>query len=190
MACETVIAAGFTRECDNRPAAGATKQYWGNRDDIDAVSYSAGGGAITAISLKTGKQIYEVEAVDEGLSIAHEFSRDEFGAAYIHTTRFRLQDNSDTIADQKITLKESRIFSIVQTIDEGSDGSAKFKVAGIKNGLKLSVDTLDSAADNGTNPLEFATLEGEEEACGLNVFWDTDETTTDAAIATLLTPAP
>ena len=189
MACEKVITGGYTRDCAHRPAGGATRQYWGNIDEIDSITFSTDKGAITTIVMQTGKQMFEVEAVDAGLSVAHEFARDEFGPSYIHTTRFRLQDNGVTIADQKVELTEARIFSIVQTIDEGSAGDAKFRVGGIDNGMKLSVDTLDSAADNGTNPLEFATQAGEEEALGLNVFWDTSESVTDAAIVTLLAPA-
>ena len=56
--------------------------------------------------------------------------------------------------------------------------------------MKLSVDTLDTNANNGTNLIEFASQAGEEEACGINTFWNTDVATTDTAFDTLLIPAP
>ncbi len=189
MSCISEIASGIAKDCATRPAQGTSQALYGNLDDIDTVTYSADGGVVTGITRKTGKQMYAFESTDNGNSVAHTFSRDEYGVAYTHTSRHTVLDNTETITDMKVTLGDARVFTVVQRIFEGSDNTGKYAVAGIKNGMKLSVDTLDTNANNGTNLLEFATQAGEEEALGLANLWNTDETTTDAIITALLTIA-
>lgn len=198
MNCTGEFINDILKECGYRPSQGTVEAYYGNLADLAAsgVSKSTDGGVITGITMTTGKKLFKVEGYSSSTNSGVDtFTDDDFGGYYEHRVRMNLINSTAASNDELFQMKGARVFVILKLLSTGSDGSGQFEVYGLSTGntglgMVLNVNTKDTNANGGVRNIEFASKDQEFEACPPTKFWNTDAATTDAAIATLLLPAP
>jgi hypothetical protein len=192
--CVTLLANNFARKCGVKPKAGILKKFYLNYEDIDfeASQLAHNNTVIETLVLKDGAKIYQAEGNDRSHRVNHALSVGDFGNGYIHTDEFTPLYNGPEVREELQKIVEgNRVVTIVEKIDKGESGELAYEVVGFESGMVASADDYNSAENSGTRNFVVATKEGEEEATGIKLFYNsvTPTTAADFISTNLFVPA-
>ena len=158
--------------------------------DIDRSKSTVTEGVISTIVLKTGAQGYEVDSLPDATVGEVTFTAGTYMNSYGHQITVRIFEKSEAAKKFGNNLLNALVVAIVENKEHGEGGEVKYEVYGWSSGLKMSAVT--AATTMGDNTAYLYTLTtpsaGRENTLPVS-FFNTDESTTDAAVEALLSPA-
>ena len=183
MDCTNLITAGFTIDCDALPIGGLESDIvLINRADVDvdAVTFDASNRIkMTNLQLKSGKTGYGVAGVKQSNGklyslVVKENTYDKF----THGIRFTIFNPSAALKLQLQNMVGGSFVAVVNQKWKGVDNVDAFEVLGYDAGLKLSVVTNDSNANDNSILVELASEANFEERNVPYTLLETDYATT------------
>jgi hypothetical protein len=196
MACEKNITSGFELDCTSIPTKGIVQSVTiMNTSDIDkgaTVFNATNEELIESMVLKSGgKQAYLMTGVKTLLNGQATFApKDDTFDGWIHTLIGYIGDLNPSVLEQlKAYTNGAEITAILEMKYLGADGtgSSRYKVFGYDQGMVLTEAVFDANV-NGGLPFTLSNKDGFENNGFPYAFFDTDDATTEAAVAALLTP--
>lgn len=197
--CGTAV--GFTKDCD-------FPQHGGTQEDIIILDYAdiqaelaTSGAAITfdntypnkitkfAFTTASARKGYKIESVLNQVRPVVNKLDYPTGMLYSQSIQVMIADNKAETEHFINQWKDKLVVIIYKNQFKNEDGKAKYKVFGLDSGLKLSVHTMDAYANGGAHMLTFASQAEAPEKYSQYTIYDTDEATTDTAMADLLVAA-
>ena len=181
--CTNLITAGFTIDCDALPIGGLESDIvLINRADVDvdAVTFDASNRIkMTNLQLKSGKTGYGVAGVKQSNGklyslVVKENTYDKF----THGIRFTIFNPSSALKLQLQNMVGGSFVAVVNQKWKGVDNVDAFEVLGYDAGLKLSVVTNDSNANDNSILVELASEANFEERNVPYTLLETDYATT------------
>lgn len=191
MSCSISVGALF--DCDQLPQAGVNSRLViGNLEEIETITRDANLSLITAIAMKSTTAMYAYEGSDMSVKPEYHLVPGTIAPQYTHKIGGMIFDVSVTQKQNLENMKNSKLFAIVQYIEDDGNGDCFFEVFGLGRGLKLT--TMDRVpTDNeslGAFQIVLETFsEGGNESQMPSTFFDTDFDTSLTAVTALLTPA-
>lgn len=158
-----------------------------NFDDIDREASAVDAATLTgSIVLKSGKRGYLFESRDNATIATATFEKGTYVNAYAHSVQLRLftkdLDSKKFVQD----LMYARLVAIVQNKENGEGGNMKYEIYGYESGLTLSAAPVTTDfADGIAYDATISSEDGAKESTLPISYFDTDEETTDAALASL-----
>lgn len=164
----------------------------GNLDDIESITYDVTNPTlITAITMKTGKQMFAFQGVRSSVKPQADLVASEVMVGFSHQVDFSVFEVDAAQKENLQALSSKSSFAIYQNPKDSSLGDAIYEVLGVNSGLEVS--SLSRMAADGTTGgayvVQLKTPEAASETSLPNSYFDTDVATTDAAILVLLAPA-
>ena len=193
--CDWALSQDIVGDCENPQCRGIEPNgIIINRADIDfanCVKDSSNRNIIKTLVLKTGKQGYSIvqsgSAPFTGSQTA--FTAGTYRNKFTKDVQFALLDHSAdaslNIIDQ---LANGTFVVILRNNYKGGDGKAKYEIFGYESGLRQTEGTRDPYSED-TEGGWLLKLQEVAPTSGLFLY-NTDEETTDVAVASLLTPQP
>jgi hypothetical protein len=190
--CVDLIQQGYQKDCAREPKKGLGREaILINYEDVDWANVVVGADAniITTLPLKSGgKQGYSVvnfkdpfngtvKAFHEGTYI------NSWDKTFVFATITRDQKQSLQLNDP---LANAKFIAIVRNEDAGSDGKCTFEIYGYHNGLKLTAADHNPYGD--TYGGDLFTAQEQEAGRSAMYLFNTDVSTTEAAVQSYLTP--
>lgn len=181
--CTNLITAGFTIDCDALPIGGLESDLVIiNRADVDvdSVTFDASNRIkMTNLQLKSGKTGYGVAGVKQSNGklyslVVKENTYDKF----THGIRFTIFNPSAALKLQLQNMVGGSFVAVVNQKWKGVDNVDAFEVLGYDAGLKLSVVTNDSNANDNSILVELASESNFEERNVPYTLLETDYATT------------
>ena len=181
--CTNLITAGFTIDCDALPIGGLESDIvLINRADVDvdAVTFDASNRIkMTNLQLKAGKTGYGVAGVKQSNGklyslVVKENTYDKF----THGIRFTIFNPSAALKLQLQNMVGGSFVAVVNQKWKGVDNADAFEVLGYDAGLKLSVGTNNSNANDNSILVELASEANFEERNVPYTLLETDYATT------------
>lgn len=192
--CDWAIAQNIAEDCENPQVSGVEESgIIINRKDIDfasCVKDSTNPNILKTLALKTGTKGYSIAQSGatpfSGTQTA--FTAGTYRNKFTKDVQFVVLDHSADAAHNIIDqLANGSFVVILKNNYKGSDGKSRYEVYGYESGLRQNEGTRDPYGDADGGSI----VKLQEVAPSSSIFlFDTDETTTDAAVASLLTPAP
>jgi hypothetical protein len=185
------IAAGITTDCTNIPTPGIQTTIWlANFADIDTITVDSTNKTLaTAITMKSGKVFFAFVGIKRIGKAGYKSNAGTFLNTLEHNLEIVILQNdpvSKGILDQMVN---GSLVAIVQNKTTGTAGNMKYEIYGRESGLEtLPERDTDNADVKGGHLLKMATPAGQQENHLPTTLFMTDESTTDAIIATITTP--
>lgn len=192
VTCSDLIAKGYQKECAREPKKGFGREaVLINYEDVDWANVVVGADAniITTLPLKAGgKQGYSVvnfkDPFNGTVKSFHEGTYiNSWDKTFMFATITRDQKQSLQLNDP---LANAKFIAIVKNEDAGSDGKCTFEIYGFHNGLKLTAAEHNPYGD--TYGGDLFTAQEQEAGRSAMYLFNTDVTTTEAAVQSYLTP--
>jgi hypothetical protein len=156
-----------------------------NKDDVASVAYGSTPGLITGITLKSGKTAYVFEGFRNSVVPSFEKISSPSGQAlFKHIVNFFVYENTQT---QKNNLEKMANGKFVTIFQNSKQDENSFEVQGLGNGLEMADGAINKKNENnGAYNIVLNTGEGQGEAKMPQTFYNTDFSTSLAAIEALL----
>lgn len=193
--CDFALAQNIAPDCDNPQVRGIEADgLIMNRKDVDfasCVKDSTNAAIIKTFVLKSGCKAYDIQQLGAtpftGTQSA--FTAGTYRNKFTHDVQFLVPDHSPDVCKNIIdNLANGEFVVILFNKHKGTDGKAKYQVYGYEGGLRQTEGTRDPYSEE-TDGGHLVKLQEIAPSSGIFIY-DTDETTTDAAIASLKTPQP
>ena len=186
MACTDKIAADILNSCAVNPVAGYEPIAWAiNRVDIDVMTLDGTStNLITAITMVGATVSYNVTAVKKEMDGGFDLAvADNIPDTFNHFWSFQpFQKTAAAIAN----IDDMNDIVIIAEL-KGDKTEGCFVVLGAELGLYKVSATQRQNANNGLPTYVFGSMEGQGERYSRFLFWDTDYSTSLAAIVALET---
>ena len=194
--CEKTISACISADCENPLFAGVNAEALiFNFNQVDSLTYKAGNGNIvTAITMGTYEDggdtksfcAYTVQQLGnkpyDGSQV--EMAEGTYGNKFTNTVQLAIVDNGPDIAHDIIdNLANGKFMVMLQNDYKHANGDNKYQLYGTAKGLKATAISREVWGDNESAYIVTLTEEGNPKS-GV-FFYDTDESTTDDAVAAL-----
>ena len=184
-----IISAGFTLACDAPIISGVEDDLLlANFNDILSITVDAANPTlVTAIAMKSTKQFYKIEGRNESAEPLYTLVLARYVKTYDHQVTFKIFDNAAVTKELVNLFKDSCIVALIK----GKDGV--WELYGKDLGMRQSEGTRNplDADSGGAHNVVLKTAENAAREPHVPAqFFNTDAATTEAAIATLLLPAP
>lgn len=185
MVCEYLIASDITANCSSLIRPGVQPiGYIINKGDIDSVVESD--GIVTSITLKTGKNAYQIQQVGQqpfnGTSI--ELQEGDYVNTFNKVVSFVILDNSPSVSKDIVEpLANGEFVVILENKYNVAASRNAFEIIGLETGAKATAISQNKYENLSAWSVELT----ESETPVANKFvWSTDYATTKAAIEALL----
>lgn len=174
--------------CGKAPSSGTgAKVYLLNYADIDRASCTVANGVISSLVMLSGKYAYEFESMPKSTLGEATFARGTYFNTFDHAVTLRVFTKNAESKEFMSNLANSRIVAIVENADTGVNGEVKYEVYGWDSGLTLSELSFSTTYSDSTVYAAKMASEDESKEGALPLsFFDTDISTTEAALAALL----
>lgn len=184
MPCIDKIAADILNSCDTIPRSGFETIAWViNREDIDTVTHdSTHNTLVEAITKVSGTRAYTVTAVKKEMNAGFDLATgDDIPDTYLNYFSFKPYEKTA----EAITNLDSMNDLVIIAELKGSKTEGCFVIYGLEKGLFKNAGTQRQNDSNGLPIYEMQSQEGQGERYSRFVFWDTDYSTSKAAIESL-----
>jgi len=188
------ITQGAVYSCTDPLKSGVNERLLvGNLDDIDFVTYDPiETSVITAITMKAGKAMYAFQGVRSSVKPQVDLIASDISVGFSHQVDFSVfeVDSAQKVNIQGMSALKQ--FCIYQNPKDSSLGDAVWEVMGINAGLETAVVTriANDQATGGAYTIQLKTPATGGSETGLpNSFWDTDISTTEAKINSIVSGA-
>jgi len=194
MAACDGITIGSTYDCDAPITPGVNNRLiMGNQGDIDTVSYDMTTTTIiTDITMKTTKAMFSFQGVRQSLNPQYQFIPQTVSVGYDHQVDFLIFDISQVQKDNIEAMGLGKLTAVIENKNAPGNGDSFFEVYGLGVGMemqtggRIAMDLETQAAFN----ISMKTSDNEGKETKMPQTWfDTDYTTTAAAVEALLTPS-
>lgn len=189
MACGA-ITSGITLNCADPLEAGVKATFYiANKDDIATVSYDPSNAMLVdGITMKATKTFFTIEGQLQSTEPLTAMVKGKYVNNFEHTVSFLIFKIDPATKEEILNMKDGNFVCIIENNYRGTNGNSKYEVYGIGAGLKADVLERNPADAEtlGAFKVTLKTQEYAREAKPPVTFFDTDETTTDAAIQALL----
>lgn len=189
MACGA-ITSGITLNCTDPLEAGVNATFYiANKDDIATVAYDPSNAMLVdGITMKAGKSFYTFEGQLQSTEPLSVMVKGKYVNNFEHTVSFLIFKIDPATKEEILNMKNGNFVCIIQNNYRGANGNSKYEIYGVGTGLKAEVLERNPADAEtlGAFKVTLKTQEYAREAKMPVTFFDTDETTTDAAIQALL----
>ena len=193
MACAG-ITVGAIYDCDD-PLVPFVRQrlLLGNIADIETITRSVtDDNIIEGITMKSTKAMFAFEGVKQTITAQCELVASDLATQYNHQVGLSVFDVSALQKQNLQGMATLEQFAIVENSHDTSLADSVFEVFGISRGM-LPSELIRINGDSDTGGAYRITLitpdTGGKESTLVDSFFITDQTTTDAAVEALLTPA-
>lgn len=192
--CDWAIAQNIAEDCDNPQTRGLEADgIIINRKDIDfasCVKDPTNPNIVKTLALKTGTKGYSVaqSGATPFTGTQTAFAAGTYRNKFNKDVQFVVLDHSADAAHNIIDqLANGSFVLVLKNNYNGSDGKSKYEIVGYESGTRQTEGTRDPYGDADGGWI----VKLQEVAPTSAIFlFDTDESTTDSAVASLLTPAP
>lgn len=164
----------------------------GNLDDILSITYDGTNPTlITALAMKVGTEMQAFQGVRSSVKPQVDLVASEVSVGFSHQVDFSVFEVDAAQKENLQAMASTAQFAIYQNPKDSSLGDAVYEVLGVNSGLEVATLTRLPAdgATGGAYSIQLKTPEAATETALPNSFFDTDQTTTDAAIGALLVTA-
>ena len=182
-------------DCTNPLSVGVIQRALiANRDDVASITYSIVAGeenVVTGITMKSGKQFFEFEGVNESISWQEELVRRPTSNGYKMTLDLSVFGVGNSSLLNMMAMAYKPQIAIVYGVDDTSLENGAFSLLGVDVGLDLltNIRIPSSVETGGASVLQLATPDtGGDEKILAPVIWSTDYQTTLALVNALLIP--
>ena len=193
MANCTGITIGSDYDCaDPLKAKVSEALYVGNLADIESITYDVTNPTlITAIVMKTGKQMFTFQGVRSTVKPQVDLVASEVNVGFSHQCDFSVFEVDAAQKENLQAMSTVSQFLIYQNPKDTSLGDAVWEVMGINSGLEMAslVRMPADGTSGGAYTCQLKTPAAASETELPNSFFVTDIATTEAAILVLLAPA-
>lgn len=183
------ITQGFTMEsCTGIAIAGtAARVLLVSYSDIDKGGSTVTDNVISLLKLKQGAKAYEVDTLPDATVGSAPVTAGTYMNSFQHSVVVRIFKKSETAKKFINQLLNARVVAIVENNDHGASGETKYEVYGWDSGLKITeMPSTTEMSDQIAYQVTLASPSaGQEASLPLSLF-NTDESTTDAAVESLL----
>lgn len=184
-----ILSSGFALDCDAPIISGVEDDVLlANFNDILSITVDGTNPTlVTAIAMKQTKQFYRIEGRNESAEPLYTLVLGRYVKTYDHQVTFKLFNNAAASKEIIDTLKDSCIVALIK----GKDGI--WELYGRNLGMRQSEGTRNplDADSGGAHNVVLKTAENTAREPHIPAqFFNTDAATTEAAIVTLLAPAP
>lgn len=184
-----LISSGFTLDCDAPIISGVEDDVLlANFSDVASITVDANNPTlVTGIAMMSTKQFYRIEGRNESAEPLYTLVLARYVKTYDHQITFKIFDNAAASKELVDTMKDSCIIALIK----GKDGI--WELYGRSLGMRQSEGTRNplDADSGGSHNVVLKTAENTAREPHVPAqFFVTDAATTEAAIATLLLPAP
>ena len=190
--CSTITVGVTVTDCGESATPGTTgRLILLSYTDIDRTASTVAMNVITDLLLKTGKLGYEVDSLPDADVGTTTLVAGTYKSSFAHSVVARIFIKNEEVKKFVNQFTAARVVAIVENNEKGTDGSVKWEVYGWDSGLRLTdLESTTAMADGVVYGLTLATPDTGREGSIPKSFFKTDETTTDAAIDSLITPTP
>ena len=184
-----IISSGFTLDCNDPIVSGVEDNVLlANFSDILSITVDANNPTlVTAIAMQSTKQFYEVQGRNESAEPIYNLVVARYSKTYDHQITIKFFDNKAVSKQLVDLLKDSCLVALIK----GKDGV--WELYGKDLGMRQTEGTRNplDADSGGAHSVIIKTAENAAREPHVPAqFFDTDAATTEAAITTLLSPAP
>jgi hypothetical protein len=187
MSCIDGIAKAIDSTCATQGVGGVEQKGWlMNREDIDSITQVD--NVVSALTMKSTKQAFTATIVAKSMNAGHDIKIEEgYADRYTHYASIKIFENDSAAQLNADNLKD--LVVIVERKQKSTTGDGVFLMYGLEAGLYKTADSARLIENNGARLIEMATDGATGEKYSSVSFFDTDYTTTKAAIVALETPA-
>ena len=188
MDCSKITAGLVAGECDKQPIAGtAGRVILLNYADIDKAASIMADNVLSEIHLKGAAKGYAYESLDDTTTGEFSLNKGTYFSNWQHDVTLRIFAKTAESKDFVNSLRAARVVAIVENHDTTNGGAVKYEVYGWDSGLELNEGTGSTEyADSVIYNLQVGSGELSKEGTIPKTFFNTDEQTTDLAIAAVL----
>lgn len=187
MGCTGLITAAINANCPTPTRSFEAVGWIGMYDEILSKTYDKSTGKLTAITMKSTKQMYPITVRGKMpfKDTKTEAAEKPYGWIFNKTTKFTVLGYSPTSASVVKSLADNKAFMILE--QSGQTDSSKYPTFGVEVGLNFSAGTMDTYGDTGG--FDVTLMEENAETAGLFLWPVADtEAAADAVIAALIAP--
>lgn len=180
------IASGNAATCSTIPTAGLEVDlYLANRDDIDWDASTIVGRTITALVMKSTKELYKFTGLKNTNASGISCKQGKYKPEYTHTLSMIIHDNTAATKEDIIEkFATANLVAIVRSKSKGTLSNTECELLGRDVGLQAT--GLDKKSDDADAPnawkCVFGPAEGEFEGNAGYIVHDTDQATTLAML--------